>query len=516
MLGALIEVGAMNGRGLWVTLTMLGALLPAGPAVAARWGTESSAVAQECPVIVAGKIVRIDEAVAERQEKHGSAEPIQRLLDVAHIRISAVHKCLIRGIKPAVGGEIPARMHSRKNKTWIEHDLHYEVGTEGVWMLYLGDDGHFCINCWPEQKQDLHWAPPRERVGVMVRRPDAPPDDDPGIYTAEEWITARREKRHPLPEEQKAANARIAALAARCKDAVAKLRSADRLEPDRLPSLLELPDDLRSGLLNKTANEMDISPEDWTTIRMYLARKDPIENHRSRAVSNLGGKDAYPRSRGLLLESLRDNSPRIRLFACQSLMFTRDKTTAGNVAALLDDPDAEVRRVAVRALGWLGGKEHIPAVVAAYRREPEEGRCAWPYADALARLGEKDVSLSAVRAAMRSDNWNVRYYTTEVVAFIDSPVVVPALMDLLVGELARTVGDMKAHHIGDRVYIGLYTELQKRTDQAFGDDAVKWLGWWNDTGRTGSGAAAVEFDRQATQQLLGEYRRLKSGGQKGP
>ena len=71
---------------------------------------------------------------------------------------------------------------------------------------------------------------------------------------------------------------------------------------------------------------------------------------------------------------------------------------------------------------------------------------------------------------------------------------------------------MKAHHVGDRVYVGLCTQLQKRTDQAFGDDAVKWLTWWNDTGRTGYGAAAVEFDGQAVRQLLGEYRGLKSSG----
>ena len=145
-----------------VLLAVALAAVTAGPphAAASRIALAPSSVAAECPVIVTGEIVKIDQFAAKAPDRFGGKTI--RLLDVAHIRISQVNKNLLTGVSTKVGQTITARMHPPKGRriagvpvmTYCL-DLHYKLGTKALWMLYLQEDGHFYINRRPEQRQPV-------------------------------------------------------------------------------------------------------------------------------------------------------------------------------------------------------------------------------------------------------------------------------------------------------------------------------------------------------------------------
>ncbi|GAH70549.1 unnamed protein product, partial [marine sediment metagenome] len=167
------------------------------------------------------------------------------------------------------------------------------------------------------------------------------------------------------------------------------------------------------------------------------------------------------------------------------------------------DKDPGVRRTAVRALGWLGGEKHVQPILRLYRAEKPGTDDCWVYADALARLGEQTVSLQLAVKAMKSTNWNVRHFAVLAISFNKSPAVVRAVLSLLPDELARTVAEMKAHHLGDRVLVGLCRELTKRTDAQYGPDIAAWMTWWS--------AMAPKYGAEApTQTLIAETKRIQA------
>ena len=133
-----------------------------------------SSVAQHAPIIVSGKIVKIDVAAAETREGDQL-----RFLDRAHIRIDRVHKIALSDFdsKPTT---ITAFMHSvdktvpgseTKDGSKVCYstsmDLRYEVETEAVWLLFLKENGRFYINCHPQQHQPLDKEEDFLKTGVF-------------------------------------------------------------------------------------------------------------------------------------------------------------------------------------------------------------------------------------------------------------------------------------------------------------------------------------------------------------
>ena len=453
---------------------------------------DPSAVAGQCPVIVSGEIAEIREAAA----KAGG-----RVLDVARIRITAVHKQLLRGVDAKVGGLLEARMHSRKDKVAESTDLRYPVGTKALWMLYLGDDGAFRINWRPEQCQREPDA--RKRIQLS-------PVDYAGAITPAEWIAARKEERHPVTDEEKAQQAKVRAWNAAIRETVRGLyNDGGALQADRLPALLRLPDETRSHLVNQSAKDLTVRQDDWVTIRCYLARNDPIGNHRVRALP--GWIESSEPAKRLVLESLRDKSPRMRLFACQAIKLShaRSPEIIAAVARLLGDGDREVRMMAVGALGRLGAREHRTRILTLYMtQKPTESESeAAAFGEALARLGHVDAPLACFQIAIASDNWNIRHHAVQVLDHVRSLRVVPVALAALPGELRRTVRDRREHGIDDRPLRGLLALLARRTGQKHGRDVVAWLAWWR-TAAPAYGAQPVAFDPKALGDLQAQYREL--------
>ena len=465
------------------------------------------------PVIVTGQIVTIDRGAARAPKPENGK--IFRLLDVAHIRISQVHKNVLTGVSTRVGQTITARMHSAKGRTTSDTltirtsgDLCYTIGTKALWLLHLDDDGHFTINRGPEQRQPVgsYDKIRRRDIQVLRREPARPPK--PGelpsqVHTVKEWIDARRKAR--LAREE--ADRRHKALQAETTKAVTDLYADGTLQPARLPVLIDQRTEVRSKLANWSARQMGISRDDWVTISCYLARNDPVENHRVRALPGWISGSAPVRE--LLLESIRDESWRVRLFACQALMNADDKTVADKVAPLLADPKRWVRKVAVRTLGWLGARQHAKGILALYHKtENMTDAETVTFGVALARLGHLEVPLACFPKAMASDNWNIRWMAMGIIQTCQGPRIVPAIMAELPGELARAAREHRQSHIPDRVLLAMTAELAKRTDAQYGADIAAWMTWWSAMAPKHGATAPTQAQIAETKRIQTDYYRL--------
>jgi hypothetical protein len=455
---------------------------------------DPSYVASTCPVVVTGEIVEITE---------GAVEAGGRLLEVARIKVAEVRKNLLDDVDVKPGALIDARMQSRKGGLRTG-DLRYPVGTKAMWMLYLDADGAFYINRRPEQCQRDEGKAKEIQLDRVVRtvvkgrsRP----------FTRAEWIAAENARLRREAEEAAARKKEWELTEDSIKQGIRALYDDNVLQPDRLPTLLDLPSGVRSSLVNRSGRELGISHDDWITIHCFLAKKEPIENHRVRSLPlKIGGSE---RLRKLLLESVTDPSSRMRLFACQALFASEEKDPeiVAAVVKLLDDDIREVRMTAVRALGRLGDRSHVGPILALYRqREITEGE-AWVFAETLARLGETEVPLECFRKAMTSENWNIRRFAAESLWHIDKDRAVIAAMAALPGELRQTIGNLREHRIADQVLLTLVGLLTDRTGQKHGRDIMAWLTWWqgaaNHYGRTDA-----RFDADEVRKLQAEYREL--------
>jgi HEAT repeat protein len=178
------------------------------------------------------------------------------------------------------------------------------------------------------------------------------------------------------------------------------------------------------------------------------------------------------------------------------------------IRPLLADKDPRVRMMAVHSLGVLDDRESIPAILDLHRREFTGAQGQYVFAEALSKLGERDIALAVARHYATSDNWNIRYFMAQALSRIESKEADAATVTLLPGELSRTLAEMK-RGLGDRVFVELHQRLQRRTGQKLADDVSAWHAWWlhNHPGLT---AIDNSIDATSLKKLLAEYRALKS------
>src|SRR5262249_51215884 len=158
---------------------------------------------------------------------------------------------------------------------------------------------------------------------------------------------------------------------------------------------------------------------------------------------------------------LTDCSANVRLFFCQGLGLQRNKDpdVPDVIAQVLDDPSREVRLTAVRALGFLDSRRHLPAIAKLYAKDSKEDDEDWCFAECLSKMGDIEISLACVQTSMLSRNWNVRFFAVSALKNIKSERVVPIAIRLLVPELRQTLAEMPTLAGCDRIYAGLYNLL---------------------------------------------------------
>ncbi len=412
--------------------------------------------AQGCPTIVRGSVVRIDN-VKDNRGRNATA---------VHLKVEKIHKQFLNdeplevGTTMVVYSTVPAR---------------YQVGQQGVWLLLVDENGSLQLGKRPEQFQPLGEEADLKKRGVF---------DDPRYWTHKkgqekatrqtwtkaEWGDYRKKQEEGLETAERNPDYLAAKTLGR------ELAKAKTLTKEHLDRYVRETTDVRRRLLSFSPKELGFSDANrFAFVKLVMQH----EGNRSYAYgwldASLGGEETQ-----FLLSKLREAPPKSRIYYLQMLWRAKEKAMVADVVAeYLRDSDGEVRNAAVRTIGFLGERKHVPAILETHRREKTTKHdCS--FAESLSQLGEVDLTLHCVRTSMNSQNWNIRWGAAEALRRVQSARVVPLAMELLETEFAQMMEESLTQSIGDRVFIALCQTLEKNTKQKHGADVLAWQRWWNE------------------------------------
>lgn len=112
------------------------------------------------PVVVAGKITRIDVAPAPEDGKR------QRAYDTGYIRVSKVLKNALKKTEIKVGDELPLSMPSVNRGIMVSTDIRYPKGKEGIWILELKDGKY-----WATYPGDFQSKDKESTITSLLKKP---------------------------------------------------------------------------------------------------------------------------------------------------------------------------------------------------------------------------------------------------------------------------------------------------------------------------------------------------------
>jgi hypothetical protein len=457
------------------------------------------AYARQCPIIVRGTISRIEP---------GQPMGNERIFDIAIVTIDKVFKNTL-GDEPTVkdGGFVRVLMVSKRNAKRVSTDLSYPVGTAAIWLIDIRPDAQLHIDLRPEQRQPLakegnflrHGAFKAE-VEKVLRIKGAKPRPAP---TKAELLASRKEQERQAKERARAAEA----AHQRVIDLASYLAAAPHLGAEHLRRFDQASEMVRRDVFNLSRDQVKLTGPNWLVFSSHMLRHEPSDNVRAAAASWLDATDK-PQA-ALLRQAIKDRSEFVRGTACRRLQDCPEPGTAALVAGSLADKSWWVRMAAVDTLGRLGDRKQSAALLALFAKEGTKEDNVHHFAEALARLGETDASLDCVQLCLKSDNENVRHFGVLALGLNQSDKkVVPAAMALLAPALERTVADLRRGPGEDRVFVGLCSELRRRTGQKIGNDVLAWHDWWA-TARPRFQGPPFPIDGPAFRALQQEFRKLQ-------
>lgn len=287
-----------------------------------------------------------------------------------------------------------------------------------------------------------------------------------------------------------------------------KLSAAPVLTELSLRPLQMAEEEVRKEFFESLA-KTKISEPNRMAIAAHMAKKDPSPEVRLAAARNLVPVKDNKLALATMSVLLADKSPDVRMLACTSLTgFRGDPTLGPKFSKLMFDPSSDVRGAAVRALGKLNDRLQVPHVIAAYKKFKTGGDEDVAFGEALAGMGETDVSLEIARNCLKSRNQPVRLSAVTILEYQTSPIkVVPIIMDNLVLELRRTIAMDPRKPNWDAVYVGMCVELGRRVGSSYGNDAVGWSKWWQGV-REKYKAPAPAFDAEIVGRWMEQYRSM--------
>ncbi len=486
--------------------------MTASPAVAAGCfiGYSPEVYAEQCPVIVRGKIVSVDVAKDEGDDK-------KRVDDTADVEITEVVKNEFKDVPLKAGGKLKVRMVSdTKNRLQSSTDLHYPAKTEALWLVAVDDAGEFRIDLHPVQKQPIDAKlKPGRRVDVAVeKKADEPKEkDEPGVVRGtvlkSDWLKERAKRDAEEKKRAEEYEAKRLAEEKAVKELAAALANADRIDDASMKAYIAAPVDVRRSLI-QLREKSPLVGDQLVEVAAYVLRKDPDDNIRIHALVRLGGDDLKENKDAgqVLVKALVDRPADERRYACQSLGMHGDADLAPYVRVLLADREKDVRHMAVTTLGRLGYTKAVSQIVRMYEDERPGPDAAYDFAECLARLGETKVSVAAAVKAMASDNWNVRYFAVAALDHVKGDAAVAPLVDCLRLELKRIVAGETNTGFDERMYATACKLLADRTGEKHGLDPLAWADWWA-TARTQHAGAEWAIDRNAVKKAFAAYQSKK-------
>ena len=286
-----------------------------------------------------------------------------------------------------------------------------------------------------------------------------------------------------------------------------KLAGVQKLTELSFRPYLMADEEVRKELF-KHYDALPFNEDNRAIFAMAVIRNDKSEDARQAAAGWLVKLKTNKTAIAKLGDLLADKNPAIRATAAEGLIGYRGDPTLGpKFAKLLTDDSPALRSAAVRALGKLGDRKQVPQIIAAYKKFKKGTDDDAPYAEALAALGETDVSLEIAKVCIKSRHQPLRVMAVYALESNPSMKVVPVLMDNLVLELGRTLRLDSTKEDWDIVYVTMCSELVRRTGKNFDNDVVGWYRWWSGV-REEYGAAAPAFDEAIASRWLDAYRKM--------
>ncbi len=197
--------------------------------------------------------------------------------------------------------------------------------------------------------------------------------------------------------------------------------------------------------------------------------RDPDMEARAKAV-DLVVRANHPDTMKHLLEVLRDESEDARRAAVEVLNGIADVATLKYLLAALEDSDWWVRSRAADALAKIGGPKVMDAVLQLVRDQNENIRRA---AIEILNQTRDERAVDHLMAATSDKDWWVRERAADALAEIGSPKAVPALVQMLSGDVRSAPAAVRAlGRLGDSKIMPRLLPLLDHADKAIRLEAV--------------------------------------------
>jgi HEAT repeat protein len=285
-----------------------------------------------------------------------------------------------------------------------------------------------------------------------------------------------------------------------------KLSATVKLSELSLKPLLTAPNDVRLRFFAKY-DEVMLTDDNRAFLASTVAHKDASDAVKVAAVAWLGKLPESKVAAKTLADLLTDRNIALRAAAIEAIGEHKDPTIGPRLAKLLVDETPAIRKAAVIGLARTGDRKQVPAILNAYKKYRTGDEADTRYGEALAMLGENDVSLKIAPLGMKSRDHATREAAVHALECNPSMKVIPVLMDNLVLELRRTISLDPKKPDWDRIYVTMCSELQRRTGKNIGLDASAWIDWWEGV-RVKYDAPAPAFDRARVDRWMDDYQKM--------
>lgn len=132
-----------------------------------------------------------------------------------------------------------------------------------------------------------------------------------------------------------------------------------------------------------------------------------------------------------LVKLLRDSNPQVKQHAAWSLGFCGDDSVSRDIESLLKDKNKDVRREAVLALKRLGATHSVPALLAVFKSETDQG-VKYDIARTLGTLGDRSAVFPMTNVLAKEQSWYVKSGCVEALGSIGNDMAMNALAKILV------------------------------------------------------------------------------------
>jgi len=215
----------------------------------------------------------------------------------------------------------------------------------------------------------------------------------------------------------------------------------------------------KPAAVSKPAPAPTVSQPAPKPVDYYQMLKSTEAVKRRIAVDNIG-RQRNQNDISVLIESLSDTDPGVKIAAIDSLGLMRAQQSADKIILLLDDKDSQVRQSACVALGYIGDPKAQTGLIERVKNDPDNS----VKMQAILILGNMRASgaVNALIPLLSDKNPDIRLMSAQALGKIGDAKAAPAIKDALsvsVEEMKNEPSLKEPYHQGQ--YNRLISELVK-------------------------------------------------------